>query len=556
MPRLLPTILLTMSFPAHAAWLHLCPATAAGAGAAQAVVTRPDGSQARLFIDDHPGLPGCASAALGVDAAQAEALHPLPVDAVVGQTILLQGQQRGAAFVVSGATLPAPQPAPEPPAPMPLRANLLRQMQVRSFGVEERVHAELAGGELRIRCGAGGKPAGVVLSGPWYLPRADVRLALAFSGQGSFTGQAAGAARAQAGSALDAGSLAAGASQTAQLALPSGLDRAAWQQFVLVCPQQDAALNLHSLALAPAAGVVPPRATWVWQAGDWRLHGAALLDWAQQAGVAQLFIAVPLDGLAVREPAALAAFVRSAHARGIAVSSADGDPRMVLPSEHAAAVNRVRAYAAYNAAAGKPARLDGMQFDVEPYLLPGYELATHDWDRRYLQLAQALRHAAGPMRLEFVVPYWWGGRAGLLRGLAREADALTVMDYRTAPDEIYRFAVPFLDWAQEHGKQVRIALEAGPVAPETQRRYVRAGQDEPGDLLLLQPGGQPVLVLLRRRVAAAAAPAFRLQTTVEFDGSATTFHADKAALLRAIGPLERDFSAWRGFAGIALHELR
>jgi hypothetical protein len=124
------------------------------------------------------------------------------------------------------------------------------------------------------------------------------------------------------------------------------------------------------------------------------------------------------------------------------------------------------------------------------------------------------------------------------------------------------FAVPFLDWAARHGKQVRIALEAGEIAPETQRRYVRlvsdGGAGEAADLLRVRIGGQQVLALLREPAAAALdTEGFRLQSTREIDGSATTFHKDKPAMLRLLPALENDFSAWGdAFGGMALHELR
>jgi hypothetical protein len=104
---------------------------------------------------------------------------------------------------------------------------------------------------------------------------------------------------------------------------------------------------------------------------------------------------------------------------------------------------------------------------------------------------------------------------------------------------------------------VRIALEAGPIAPEIQRRYVRAAAGETADLLRVEIGGRQVLAVLSEPVAAAGAEAFRLQSTREIDGSATTFHKDKAALLRLLPALEADFGAWEGaFGGMALHELR
>jgi hypothetical protein len=245
------------------------------------------------------------------------------------------------------------------------------------------------------------------------------------------------------------------------------------------------------------------------------------------------------------------------------VLSVDGDPHMVLPGQQAALARLVRAYAAYNAGVAPNARLAGLQFDVEPYLLPEYGAGPVDWDARYLAMAHTLRDAAGSLRLELVVPFWWDGTRALLDRLAPLVDALAVMDYRTDPAQVLGFAVPFLDWGARHGRQVRIALEAGPIAPETQRRYVRAAASEPADLLHLRIGGQQVLALLSKAAAgeaaagAADAGRFRLQSTREIDGSATTFHRDKPALLRLLPGLEADFSAWgSAFGGVALHELR
>jgi hypothetical protein len=44
--------------------------------------------------------------------------------------------------------------------------------------------------------------------------------------------------------------------------------------------------------------------------------------------------------------------------------------------------------------------------------------------------------------------------------------------------------------------------------------------------------------------------------TRELDGSATTFAKDSARLNALLPALETDFSAWHGFAGMAVHGLR
>jgi hypothetical protein len=229
-----------------------------------------------------------------------------------------------------------------------------------------------------------------------------------------------------------------------------------------------------------------------------------------------------------------------------------GDPHMVLPEERTATVARMSAYAEYNA---RPAdeRLAGVQFDVEPYLLPGYALAERQWQARYVELVAALNKAGRGLPLEMVVPFWWADKASLLDGIRPHVSGLTVMDYRTRSDEIQRFAMPFLDWGTRHGKAIRIALEAGPVGEETVRQYLRA---ERGELWQSEIGGMTVLLLLKGPQANPDGLAYRATGSRLLDGSATSFHRNPAALLDMAPELERSFSAWPSFNGLALHEVK
>jgi hypothetical protein len=533
--------LLAMTLPAHAASLHQCAA---------------DGPP-RYVVDDQPRKPGCTSVALP-PGAQVETLYPLAPGETPETTILLHGNVADGRFAVSEHELPSSAPGPERPAPMPLRANLLAQMRARTFGVEERVQATLADGRLQVTCRPGQRAAGVILTGPWFMTRANALLAATWAAQGGpFTLQVADQARWERDDAFDVGTLAA-QDTSARLALPPRLDRAAWRQFVLLCPATQASADVTALALEPAPTPKErPRSTWVWRPGDWIDGGPALLDWAAAQGIHELFITVPLkDGSAVRAPDLLADFVRAAGKRAIVVYSVDGDPHMVLAGEVPAVVKRVQAYAAYNAAQPPEARLGGVQFDVEPYLLPDTVLPAARRDAAYIDMARAVKAATGSaLTADFVVPFWWGRNQALLDALAPYADIVTVMDYRTDRDQIVDFAIPFLDWAGAHGRRVRIALEAGSIDPEVQRRYVRAASG-PGDLLAVDVGGRQVLALLRQPLAAPDARLYRLQSTRAIDGSATTFHTDKAALLRLLPGLEATLGAWDGFGGIAIHELR
>jgi hypothetical protein len=537
--------LLAMTASAHAASLHQCAA---------------DG-RPRYVVDDQARMPGCTSVALP-PGAQVETVYPLAPGETPETTILLHGNVADGRFAVSEHELPSAAGPERPglarPGPMPLRANLLTHMRARTFGVEERVQATLTDGRLQVTCRPGQRAAGVILTGPWFMTRANATLAATYAAQGgAFTWQVADEARRARDDAFDMGPLPV-RDKAARLALPPRLGRADWRQFVLLCPATQASVDVASLALEPVATSGPmPRSTWIWRPGDWIDGGPALLDWAAARGIRELFVTVPLkDGSAVRAPDLLADFVRAAGKRAIAVYSVDGDPHMVLADEVPAVVKRVQAYAAYNAAQPPEARLRGVQFDVEPYLLPDNVLPAARRDAAYVAMVRAVKAAAGSaLTVDVVVPFWWGSNQALLDALAPYADIVTVMDYRTDRDQIVDFAVPFLDWAGTHGRRARIALEAGSIDPEVQRRYVRA-DGGPGDLLAVDVGGRQVLALLRQPLAAQDARLYRLQSTRAIDGSATTFHKDKAALLRLLPGLEAEFGAWDGFGGIAIHELR
>lgn len=539
----------------QAATLHVCPPEATQTGQHETPIMEPDGRHRRLVINDTEAAPGCRSLRLPVPANEIIALRALSTATVprIGTQLRLQAPE-GKDRTLLGELILDESAAPAAPTPMPWRENLLAGMTVMPFGAEERARATIVDGRLSLQCEAGNKPAGVILRAPWYLPQAEFALQLSMQGNGRFELQAIDADGAAKEAALTLGHFSAAAAPAEfRVALPrKNFDRAQWHAFALVCPSQKASAQIDMLRLLPQVATAPPRSEWIWQSSKWSEEGDALLARAKERGIATLFVAVPIQEGRVSDPARLAAFVRNAARRGIEVWSVDGDPQMVLREEHAAATARVRAYLAYNAAVEPEARLRGLQFDIEPYLLPGYEQAARDWDRRYVELVRALREASGDLPLDFVVPFWWADKTEILHALATHASSLSVMDYRTDPQQIRRFAVPFLDWAERHGKKVRIALEAGALEKETRRRYVKASS---GELWLLTLEQTPVLVLLSQPHTNPHGSAFNLVSSEMVDGSATSFYPHAARLLELLPQLENDFSAWSGFAGMALHEL-
>jgi hypothetical protein len=559
---------------AQGASLHICPApdpAQAPPTGLSTSFTRPDGSRQLAYITESPVMPGCRSHALPIAARDIEGLRALSGATAqqLGQHFSITGPAAGPTLAGDIATRPPAPPAHSPARPsrraMPLLANLLPQLETTVFGSEERASFRRDGTGIVLTCTAGSKPAGLLLRGPWRLPAASVTLELRGTGQGSFKLLAADTQRA----ASDAGLLlgewhpaANGTENVVSAALPGDAHlRQQWHSFTLACPADAGELRLAALTLQPQPRPVPGRAAWFWQAQNWQTAagGAALLGQAQRHHIGLLYVTVPLSagkngaGMAVSHPRELAAFIGRAARAGVTVWAVDGDPAMARPREHAATVRRMAAYAAYNASAAAGDRLGGVQFDVEPYLLPEYAQAPAQWDAHYVALMRALREAAPAMPLEVALPFWWGEKDAPLKELAQSIDSINVMDYRTDATQIMQFAVPFLEWGARHGKRVRIALESGPLAPEIQRHYELADKTGEGELWHVPLDGSHFLLLLAKAGLNPEGAAYRATAQRPIDGSETTFAGRPEQLLAMLPGLEAAFAAWPGFAGVALH---
>lgn len=570
------------------AWLQVCTADAAASSGDHApsfALALPDGPALRLRAG--APLAGCRGIALPLPPQHLAAVRAIaPSDRVAdARTVLVYRPEPSTqAFgYVETVLPPAPVSAPATPArtAAPLRSSLAHHFQLRPYGVEERVQAHVADGRLTVQCRGGTRPAGVLLSAPWSMPQAALALAVQYRADSVFSLSLADDAASGNEQSLGLGQLGplgqvgqqgqrgqAADSRHVLLPLPpSGWDPAHWRHFALACPGSAGTITIDSLQLQPqpqpqpSARPAPARATWIWRSKEWISDPAGVLAHARRHGMRTLFITVPTQGATVPQPARLAAFAKKAAAAGVALWAVEGDPHMALPQHHAATADRVRAFTSYNRSVEPAARLHGVQFDIEHYLAEGYDMAAARHDQGYAQLLARLKAAANGLPLDFVAPFWWQRKDTVLNALAQAASVVTVMDYRTDEEQIRDFAVPFLDWGVRHHVGVRIALESGAIAPERQHRYVRASGEAaelwaipllPKDTGLAAP--LDVLVLLQQPYAGLPGTGFRYSGNRLLDGSATTFQRQPERLQTLLPQLERDFSAWPSFAGMAVHE--
>ena len=148
-------------------------------------------------------------------------------------------------------------------------------------------------------------------------------------------------------------------------------------------------------------------------------------------------------------------------------------------------------------------RFQGLQVDVEPYVLKGFALDETRHFAAYLALLDSLRvRAAGNLAVTAVVPFWYASKRfdgrNLLDAVLESSDGIAVMAYRTTPLQIRELAMPALCLARSRRKPAWIGLERTRLP--TERHYVvDKARLQPylipdGDRLLLQgvpPDGAP-----------------------------------------------------------------
>lgn len=548
--------------PAGAADLSLCPPAAAP----------PERTHEQRYLDPTGDVHVLSLSASPAGEACLRVELPISQDAVrwlglarmqtLPDAIDLHGRRRGEGVEIeSYALAPVRHPGGSDAARLtaaPLAFDLLPRLTVRAYGIEERARVERSGDGMALVCREGAHPAGVVLSAPeWRLP-AGVSPALLLEGvgEGRFAVSLLDAEAERRGTPIALGAFAAGTRDSVErLALPAaaadGKTPLVWS---LACPETGGALSLRSLRLAAAAvAPPPPRAAWAWDPARWRSGGEALLQAAADLSVERLYIAVPIKGAAVADPERLARFVTAASNRGIAVWPVEGDPRAVLPAERVKFADRARALSRYNAAHGRSARLSGIQYDIEPYILQGYALDPSRWQEAYAATIAALAEAAD-MPIEVVLPFWLGGDEGttanLLAPLAAKVGSIVVMDYRTDPVDIQAGAAPFLAWGAAAQKPIWIALENGPLEDELIGRYRRAPT---GELWAVPLGTDNALVLLETPAADPRGHAYVLEGSFAAPARRISFLGDRERLLRLLPALAEPLRAWPSFAGLALH---
>ena len=328
--------------------------------------------------------------------------------------------------------------------------------------------------------------------------------------------------------------------------------------FVVTCPAADGKITLTDLRLAGQAVVPPPsRSAWAWRPSRWRDAPQRLLDEARGRRLDRLFVTVEIGDDGVVDATRLATFVSDAHQAGIEVVAVEGDPGMALAGGRGVALSRFAALSAYQHSAAPAARLDGVQYDIEPYLLPAFAADPDAVFRGWAETLDAFAAAKPPFPLDLVLPFWLLDTPAaplVMPAIARTAQRVTVMAYRTTAAEVMRAAEPLLAWGTVASLPVLVALEAGSLVDETTHHYTRAAS---GPLWIVpQADGEALLLLLHQpRPAVAAARVYALDRESVFAASRISFLGDHAGMEATAAHIADGLRAWPSFGGLAFHGL-
>lgn len=312
----------------------------------------------------------------------------------------------------------------------------------------------------------------------------------------------------------------------------------------------------------PALSVAQPkknirRSAWFWAPTEWLAPSDHILDAQKELGLSRIYITIPSENGAVINSEELKKFIKKLHKKKSQVWAVIGDPQAILESRRENLLSMAAAYNQYNEDANDAERLDGLQLDIEPYLIPGYKYAIPEMMQKYADVVNVIHRAAPVLPLDIVLPFWLNLESpdilDALEQVSEGISSMTVMDYRTDIVQIRQFASKFFTWADLHQKTVNIALESLAMKKEEMRHYQQAIS---GELVEISFEDLHVLLLLKQPLSSQQGMLTYQHThTEELDGSNISFYGHRDQLMHLLPILEKEFMQRKTFSGISLHGI-
>jgi hypothetical protein len=239
--------------------------------------------------------------------------------------------------------------------------------------------------------------------------------------------------------------------------------------------------SLNVEHVGPGRQTDTKRGYWVWKYRDALKDPDAVLATCLRLGCQRMLIQMPdLD-----DPEtfwkAYADFLNTAHGRHIEVFALDGYPEAVEAPEPL--ILKIRKL--LNLVESQS--LDGVQLDLEPYLLEGWAMDEGAYSR-YLDTVDAIKAVLSGTRFSMVMPFWFTSQLVRDRPVAfavmDRVDEVAVMTYRTDVAELQAIAEDNLRYGDLAGVPVWLAIETRPLPIERQVVLKRSPRRDLADAYL------------------------------------------------------------------------
>ncbi len=334
--------------------------------------------------------------------------------------------------------------------------------------------------------------------------------------------------------------------------------------------------EVASAPLRDALTPPPPAAMWLWETKRILASEAeqeALAGFCGRKGIRSLFVQIPYevsegDGQVHWDFEAMRRLVGRLRQAAVEVYALDGDPRFALTEQHGRVLALIRSVVEYNRKSTPDARIVGVRYDNEPYLLPRFQGGGRsEVIDQYIELLRKARRetSAGSLRLGVDIPFWFDGfnefyepvvpyRGRSVVGTILDlVDEVGVMDYRTVAygaDGVITHGEGELAEASRRGKKVFIGLETVSLPDETILDF-EGGKGGERALVIEEIGGGRARLTLG---SGGKGVVLTQRRSVKIPSSKITFFGKSEREMREVmeGAF-REFSGYSSFAGFAIH---
>jgi hypothetical protein len=218
-----------------------------------------------------------------------------------------------------------------------------------------------------------------------------------------------------------------------------------------------------AFAVTPSANTIKGMWVWNYSTAVATLEARSnLIDFAKTNNVNLLYVNTGV--VLPQYPKEFSALIEQAHANGIQVYALDGDSSWALTANHSIALNRIQEVFDFNKAYPNTT-FDGIQHDIEPYLLPEWTTDQNGTANQFLQLLQEsqdkIKNSGTGIQFTVCIPFWYDEANPPLtvtyNGISKPldyhildiADSVVVMDYRDSAGN----TTANQDGQIDHGKQ-------------------------------------------------------------------------------------------------------